>query len=347
MNLIFITFILIVSIFYANKYAQKINFLSNYKGYKHQNFSGFKTVPLSGGFFLVSTFIILFNFSHYNYLLSVFLFLIFFAGLISDINLISSPKLRFLIQSIIIIFFVIFLDIKIHQTKFYLLDIFLKNIYFMYFFSIFCFLILINGSNFIDGLNGLMLGYYISIISIIFYLDVYLILEIEKNLIISFLLILFFLFILNINNKLFMGDGGSYALSLLCGYFLVKIYAVDQQFSPYFVILLLWYPCFENLFSIIRKFSLKRSPINADNNHLHQLIFFYLKKKINNKKININNISSFVIIFYNLLIFLVSLTNPGNSQFQIVLILFNIIMYLLIYFKLFSFRYKLKFGIDE
>ena len=161
-----------------------------------------------------------------------------------------------------------------------MLDIFLNNIYFQYFFSIFCFLILINGSNFIDGLNGLMLGYFISIISIIFYLDIYTSLEIDKTLMISLLAILFFLFILNINNKLFMGDGGSYALSLLCGYFLVKIYAANPYFSPYFVVLLLWYPCFENLFSIIRKFSLKRSPINADNNHLHQLIF-YLKKKDN------------------------------------------------------------------
>ena len=223
-----------------------------------------------------------------------------------------------------------------------MLDIFLNNIYFQYFFSIFCFLILINGSNFIDGLNGLMLGYFISIISIIFYLDIYTSLEIDKTLMISLLAILFFLFILNINNKLFMGDGGSYALSLLCGYFLVKIYAANPYFSPYFVVLLLWYPCFENLFSIIRKFSLKRSPINADNNHLHQLIFFYLKKKIINKKINVNNISSFVIIFYNLLIFLFGLTNPSNSQLQIALILLNIIIYLLVYFNLFNFRFKLK-----
>ena len=92
-------------------------------------------------------------------------------------------------------------------------------------------MILINGSNFIDGLNGLMLGYFISIISIIFYLDIYTSLEIDKTLMISLLAILFFLFILNINNKLFMGDGGSYALSLLCGYFLVKIYAANQYFS--------------------------------------------------------------------------------------------------------------------
>ena len=76
-----------------------------------------------------------------------------------------------------------------------------------------------------------------------------------------------------------MGDSGSYALGLMCGYFLIKIYELNQEISPYFIILLLWYPCFENLFSIIRKFSFRKSPINADNNHLHQLVYFYLKKK--------------------------------------------------------------------
>ena len=343
MNLIFIAIFLIFLIYFINEKIIKINFLSNYKGYKHQKFSGFKNVPLSGGLFLVCSCLIFFYFSDYNYLLALFLILIFFVGFIADTNLLSSPKLRFLIQTIIIIFFVLLLDIKIHQTKFIFLDLLLKNIYFMYFFSIFCFLVLINGSNFIDGLNGLMLGYFISIIFIILYLNTYLSLEIENNLIIALLIVLAHLFILNFNNKLFMGDSGSYVLSLLCGYFLVKIYEASPQISPFFIVLLLWYPCFENLFSIIRKFSIKRSPINADNNHLHQLIFFYLKKKSVFKNLNVNNISASIIIFYNLLIFLISLINTSNSQFQITLIIFNIFCYLLLYFKLFSFRYKLKF----
>ncbi len=342
MNLIFLTIFLIVSIYYLNTIIFKINRLSNYKGYKHQKFVGFKNVPLSGGFYFVISCIILFYFSNYNHFLSLFLFLIFVVGFISDINLLSSPKLRFLIQTFVIIFFIILLDVKVHQTRFDLIDMFLQNIYFNYFFSIFCFLVLINGSNFIDGLNGLMLGYFIAIISIIFFLNVYDSLDIEKSLIISILIILVCLFALNISNKLFMGDGGAYVLSLLCGYFLVKTYELNPSISPYFIAHLLWYPCFENLFSILRKFSLKRSPINADNNHFHQLIFFYLKKRLALNNFKINNISSFVIIFYNLFIFSIGLIDPSSSRFQITLILFNIIIYLLLYFKLFNFRYKIK-----
>ena len=343
MSLIFITIILILSIHFINKLIFETNRLSNYKGYKHQKFIGSKNVPLSGGFYLVSSCVILFYFSSYNYLLSIFLFLIFIVGFSSDINLLSSPKLRLLIQAIILSFFIILLDVKVHQTKIYLLDLFLENIFFKYFFSVFCFLILINGSNFIDGLNGLLLGYFIGIIIIIFSLNIYVILEIEKNLIFSLLIILISLFVLNMCNKLFMGDGGAYILGLLCGYFLVKTYEYSSLFSPFFIVHLLWYPCFENLFSIIRKFSLKKSPTNADNNHLHQLIFFYFKKKLDFSNFKVNNISSFTIISYNLLIFSISLINPGSSKFQIMLILFNIIIYLLTYFRLFNFRYKIKF----
>ncbi|MBD1166865.1 hypothetical protein IDG99_00130 [Pelagibacterales bacterium SAG-MED09] len=339
MNFFFLIFISFFGFYLLNNYFKNRNLLVNYKGQKHQKFLGSKNIPLSGGIFLVFSIILLFN--NYNFFLCLFIFLIFCIGFASDTNFLSSPKLRLLIQSSIIICFVLLLDIEIYETKFLLLDRLLENIYFRYFFSTFCLLILINGSNFIDGLNGLLIGYFTSIILIIFYLNFYTYLEIERNIIILLLSTLFYLFILNINNKLFMGDSGSYALGLMCGYFLIKIYELNQEISPYFIILLLWYPCFENLFSIIRKFSFRKSPINADNNHLHQLVFFYLKKKKTFKKFNVNNTASFLIILYNLLVFIVSLNNLSNSQFQIILVLINIIIYLTVYFKLFTFKYKI------
>ena len=163
------TFFSIFIFYFINNHIRNLNFLPNYKGQKHQKFSGLKNIPLSGGVFLTFSSIILF-FS-YNYVFSLFLLSIFGIGFISDINFLSSPKLRLLIQSILIIFFVLILDIKIHQTKLILLDTLLENIYFKYFFSVFCLLILINGSNFIDGMNTLCVGYYLLISSIILYLQ--------------------------------------------------------------------------------------------------------------------------------------------------------------------------------
>jgi UDP-N-acetylmuramyl pentapeptide phosphotransferase/UDP-N-acetylglucosamine-1-phosphate transferase len=342
MNLFFLIFIFFFLFYFLNNLLKRFNSLSNYKGRNHQKFFGVKNTPLSGGIFFIVSIVSLFYFYKIDYLLTLFLFLIFFIGFISDIDFLSSPKFRFLIQSLVVIIFVYLLDIQVNQTKFILLDLLLKNLYFKYFFSVFCLLILINGSNFIDGLNGLMIGYFTSIFIIILYLDLYFFIGIEKNLMISIIMILIFLLFLNINNKLFMGDSGSYVLGLLCGYILIKIYEFNQEISPYFIVLLLWYPCFENLFSILRKFSLNRSPVNPDNNHLHQLIFFYLDKKIIYKKIYINNFSSFLIIFYNILVFLIGLSAHSNSQLQIILITMNILVYLIVYIRLFIFKYNIK-----
>ena len=339
MNFFFVIFISFIVFYFLNDYLKNRNILVNYKGQKHQKFLGSKDIPLSGGIFLVFSIIVLFN--SYNFFLSLFIFLIFCVGFASDTNFLSSPKLRLLIQSSIIICFVVLLDLKINETNFLLLDKLLESIYFKYFFSSFCLLILINGSNFIDGLNGLLIGYFSLIISIILYLNPFLYFGIEKNIIAFLLLSLIYLFFLNINNKLFMGDSGSYTLGLISGFFLIKLYEFNDEISPYFIVLLLWYPCFENLFSIIRKFSFRKSPISADNNHLHQLIYYFLKKKKITTKISINNASSFLIILYNLFVFFLSLNYMSNSQFQIIMVLVNIILYLIVYFKLFTFKYRI------
>ena len=339
--LIYSTIFFFFLVFYLiNNFFIKFNYIPNYTGQNHQKFIGHKKIPLSGGIFLLLLSLFLFNF--YDYIFCLFLLFIFIVGFLSDINYVTSPRLRLFLQSIVVSFFVFFLDIKIYPTKFILLDLLLNFSYFKYFFSIFCLLILINGANFIDGLNGLMIGYFSMIVIIIFYLGYHNFLDLNQILIVNFILVLIYLFLMNINEKLFMGDSGSYVLSLVCGYFLIKIYSINQEISPFYIVLLLWYPCFENLFSIIRKFILNRSPMFSDNNHLHQLLFFILKEKIKSKKINFNNLASFLILIYNLLVFVIGTYKYNDTQFQIFLIIMNIIMYLVLYFKIFTKKYRVK-----
>ena len=62
---------------------------------------------------------------------------------------------------------------------------------------------------------------------------------------------------------------------------LIKFINNNTVISPYFVVLLLWYPCFENLFSIVRRLLSNKKTQQADNYHLHHLIYlFFSKKKI-------------------------------------------------------------------
>jgi len=114
----------------------------------------------------------------------------------------------------------------------------------------------------------------------------------------------------------------------------------NQFISPFFIILLLWYPCYENLFSIVRKYNLNLSPMKPDTNHFHQLIFFIIKKKYKLKTFTSNVFTAHIINFYNLIIFCISLKYLTKSEIQIFLILFNIFFYTFIYTKMLTYKYR-------
>ena len=336
-TIIIISFLLFI---FFNKFVIKKKFLLNYSGSTHQKFSGITNVPLTGGILIFFSILYLY-FKEIEVI--IFLFsLLFILGLATDLKIADSPKIRFLIQTTLLFLIVYSSDLRINTTRIYIIDLVISNFLLSYFFSTFCLLILINGSNFIDGLNGLLVGYYL-LISIVFYqLNLINFLDVGINNLLFFLAILFILFLFNLFEKSFMGDTGAYILSFFYGYLLIKIYSEYQIFSPFFVILLLWYPCFENLFSILRKFQLKKSPIKPDNNHLHQLIFFYLKKRYKLKNIFANNFGSFIILLYNLIVFGLGIQNISNTQYQIILLILNLVIYCALYFKLFAYKYKLK-----
>ena len=72
-------------------------------------------------------------------------------------------KKRLLFQFLILIFLANGLELEILNTRIGFVDNLINNKYINLLFVVFCLLILINGSNFIDGLNGLLIGYYLAI----------------------------------------------------------------------------------------------------------------------------------------------------------------------------------------
>ena len=85
---------------------------------------------------------------------------------------------------------------------------------------------------------------------------------------------------------------------------------------------------------------MNKSPMDPDSNHLHQQIFHLIKRKLKLSKLYSNLLAANLINLYNLVIFVISLNFLSNSQIQVLLILLNITLYTLIYFKLFIARYK-------
>ena len=338
MNFFLYLFFLILFIFFLNFILRKKNFLISTTGDNHQKFASSETIPLSGGILI---FLGLIYFYNQNFLFFyVFSFLILVLGFFSDLKLLKSATLRLIIQVSLVVFFVFFTELKILDTRIFALDKLLENIFFNYLFVSFCILILINGSNFMDGLNTLNVGYYILICIIIYFLRSEELVIYQDNLSFFILLILVIVFIINILNKMFLGDAGSYILGFIFSVILIETYNLNNNLSPYFIILLLWYPCFETLFSILRKNIVKKSPMSPDTNHLHQLIFLYVKKKFKTKLYFSNIISANIINLYNAVIFLISINYISNSQVQILLILLNLTLYTVIYFKIYFYKLK-------
>ena len=232
---------------------------------------------------------------------------------------------------------------QINDTRLIFLDNILQNNFINYLFVSFCVLIIINGSNFIDGMNTLCIGYYLLISAIVLYLQINQIIFIKDISMIYIFNLIFFAFLLNLSNQLYLGDSGSYLLGFSFSIFLISIYKYNQFISPFFIVLLLWYPSYENLFSIIRKNIIKRSPMYPDAKHIHQLIFFYINKKYNLGIFSANTLTAQMINFYNLVIFFVGLNFINNSKIQIFLILLSVTIYTLAYIKLFKFKKYKKF----
>lgn len=330
--LIFIIFIVIYL------FLKKFNFFVENQSYSSHKILGSenRSPIVMGGLFILVT--ISFFHSIISINLNIALFFIIFLGLLSDKNILPNPKIRLIFQ-IIILFLIIFVEnLAINDLRFEPMNSLLSNHIFNIFFTVFCLAVLLNGSNFLDGLNGLISGYYLIIIlSLLFLKKLYPdIVIIDYNFLKILLYILIIFIIFNLFGLVYLGDSGSYALALLIGIYLINFYSLNHLISPYYIAIALWYPSFENLFSLLRRLIVKKNVSNADNYHLHQLVFLFLKsKKILNKKI-LNSISAVIIILLNLPSIIISNFYATKSVPLIIILSINIFLYLLFYFILFQ-----------
>ena len=324
---------IIISIWFC--YTKSI--LLNFTGEKHQKFAEKKNIPLIGGIYVLLGLIIFLQ--KFPPSVMMYIFLIFLIGFFGDLKFLKSPSVRFFAQAIIIFIFILDNNIKIEDVRISQINELLKYDLFNYFFVFLALIVIVNGSNFIDGLNTLLIGYYLIISYFLIKLDLVNHLTIERENFILLSLFLCVLLLFNFFKKLFFGDSGAYILGIFFGYILITIYSSENtSFSPYFILLLVWYPCFEILFSIIRKIFKKKSPVKPDTNHLHQLIFFYLNKKFNYMKNFTNSITGILINVINFIIFMIASIDINNTSNQLFLIIFLIFLYMLIYLKLKNYK---------
>jgi UDP-GlcNAc:undecaprenyl-phosphate GlcNAc-1-phosphate transferase len=234
-------------------------------------------VPLTGGVIIFSNVVFFYFFSQFNKELelfkdfsnlNIFFFsccVLWFMGFIDDkINI--PPNLKF-----IILLFVILVNISLDQSiliesvhlSFY--NSFSLGI-FSYIWTLICFLLFINALNLFDGIN-LQTFIYSSLISIIFILNSYLVIFF---LTIQFSLLVFGL--LNLNNKSFMGDNGTYLIAFIFSYFFIKSYNDSPFLYADEIVLIMLIPGLDLLRLFITRISKKKNPFSSDRNHLHHFL---------------------------------------------------------------------------
>ena len=292
-------------------------------------------------FFLFLIFIFVF-FKIYDYFLIDY-FLIassfFILGFLDDLKVKISPNYRLILMLMILVFSINIFSIEINRSGLAFLNSWLENNIFQLCFVLLCFLFIINGSNLIDGFNGLLISHFIIITLIYYFINLS-----SQN--INFSNILLFqaiiassIFFFNFPKaKIFLGDSGSYLIGSLIALNTIKTYELNFLISPFFFAAILAYLFYEVFFSFVRKAISRRSPLKPDNKHLHMLLFNWLVK---NKKIkNSNYITSIIINLSYIILMLPLQFFKNDGLFCRYWFFLLIILYSFVYFRLYSFSKK-------
>lgn len=269
-------------------------------------------LPIGG---ILLFFYLVFNFNYLSSYQIIAYFLLVFLGFCSDIKLIKSPSIRFLIMLILIGIFINYLDLSIATNNFPLFKQIMKNEIFNYFFTLFCILIVVNGCNFIDGVNNNLNFFFILFNLTIMFIKYSYQIDFSFNAILLIFLIIFSFF--NYKNQLMYGDAGAYLIGFLCAIEIILLTNQVQSLSKYFAIVLLAYPSYEVLFSVIRK--RKKNSFFPDGKHLHLLLINHNKKNHLKSSLQINLV--------NFLLFSIAALYNNDDAVLIFLIFSYIIIY--------------------
>ena len=263
--------------------------------------------------------------------------LFFFLGFLDDIKINFNPKIRLSLMVIFLVVLVKFNNFYLEKTGIEFLNNWIENSkFFSLIFICLCFLFIINGSNLIDGYNGLL-----GIHSLIILLNLFLINYLNGNN--DLALFLFFGILILINflifnfpkAKIFLGDSGAYFLGVFISISIIKTSIAIPEISVFYFCILLFYLFFEVFFSFFRKLiKEKKSPIRPDKKHLHMLVYKILLKN-NKDELKSNYYVSIIINLIYLALIIPAILMKDNGMFCK--------YYSLIFFVIYLVSYKLAY----
>lgn len=292
---------------------------------KPQSVSKKKNIVLIGGIILIINLIfqdfILVNQYQFNGL--IYFIMIFLIGIMSDLNPKFKAKNKFIVIFITSLIFLIFnKEFIINKISVHIFDEIIFNFLFLkIFFSCFCLTLYISGNNMIDGINGNSICHNIlALLSLVYIMHEQNIdtLDILYNLY-FIIFILLILLVFNFLNILFLGDNGSYLIAAIVA--LYTIYIIQYlNLNPFLASIILLYPCFEVLFSLISK--KKKFLANKDHFHLK------LHEKFNEKY---KFIPLLIILSINSCFIFLTILNYQNDDYLKIIQLIYLLSLIVIY----------------
>ncbi len=326
MLIINLTFIYLILITFTIFISKKLKFYDKPNNRKIHNTKILNT----GGINIYIFYLILVYFFEFNHNIELIIAIGFFVcvvGFIDDrINLNPSTKITF---TVIPSAYLILNGITIDNLGVYELIEVINLGKFQIPFLILASGLLINATNYIDGVDGLLLTFFICCLGYyIFLID-----EVKTIYLLKLLLIPAIInLILNMlpsksTFKIFSGNSGSLFVGFFISFLTINFYK-DFDIHPVYLIWPLWYPVYDFLFVSTNRLINKKSIFSADNSHLHHKFF---------KKFKNNHLKTIFLFFLsNMLIIYSGFLISNFSKFL------SLITFIFCFFFYFTLRFKFK-----
>lgn len=243
-------------------------------------------------------------------------------GLIDDLKNLKPNNKLFLIIFFLTIITLIFPQIKIQEIKIsFLSNIYFLNSFYSYIFIVMCFSLLINAINMFDGINLQVLIYTL----LVFF--VFILKGLMTIFFISLSICIIMLAILNYQNRVFLGDNGSYLVGCIIGFIFIYQYKTTEiLFYGDEVFLILIIPALDMVRLFSTRLMNKKNPFKGDLNHLHHIVDDIVKNK------NLTVVITTILCMISILLVIINL--KSYYSFIIVTIQYFLTIYL------FKFRFK-------
>ena len=298
--------------------------------------------PLGGLIIFTCCFFTLLLLNNYFYLPDIFNYTkIFFISIPlllfivwEDIGHNIGIGLRFLVLFLTAAYSVIYWLTGFPIIELPFLSMFFENKIFSIVFYTLCLVGLMNGSNFIDGMNGLLGFYFLGAILACLYLC-FLLGQTDQALplVLLGLGIAGFLIFNFPFGKIFLGDAGAYFISFFLGLWVLNFFSNNTHISSWNAILLFFYPSMELIYSFVRKICSHKSPFRPDARHLHMKLCHFLISKTKNKLIANNLATIYLSIFW--LIPLLTIPFVYDKSYAVItIVIIFVILYIFLNFYL-------------